>query len=126
MSTRIAVAQSDRVDGPFLRVIGSLALETHELRRLRSSLPETPADTNLLGWCRFADHLIETVTAVLDGAASSTGKSSTIPMRRDGVLVPVSLDYLTKLATKVQRHARVALAMGIGGGDPADDLSLAV
>jgi hypothetical protein len=102
--------RDDRINSVFLRSIGRITLACWELREIRDSgdLHDNAP------WVEFADHLIHSCDAIVEGAVSSTLAGNTISILRDGVRIAVDEQHIDKVAEKVQRHIQVARALGAG------------
>jgi hypothetical protein len=110
---RPSPAREERLNTPFLRSIGALSIASFELRMLTPSAAET-VEPGLKAWTEFADHLLATAHAVMEGACGSTFPGNTISIRRDGVQVAVDPEYLDKLTEKMHRHVKIGHALGAG------------
>lgn len=106
-----APTSPDRVDGVFLRAIGRLSLASFELAAIRVESDAT--HSGRAAWNEFADHLADAAEAVREGACGSSFPGNTIAILRHGVRVPVDVDYVDRLAEKIDRHIRVGRALGV-------------
>lgn len=119
MITHGSSHRDDRISGVFLRAIGALAIATRELEQLRTADVSENAS-----WHEFAEHLLQSSQAVVEGASGTTFAGNTIAILREGVRVPIELDYIERLSIKIQRHVRVGRALGLTERDEQADDSL--
>jgi hypothetical protein len=113
VSRRQPVAREERLNTPFIRAIGCLAMASFELQLLMPAAGET-AEQSRRSWGEFAEHLLANSTAVMEGACGSTFPGNTISIVRDGVQVAVEVDYIEKLTERMRRHVKIGHALGVG------------
>jgi hypothetical protein len=125
--TRLVDVRTGHANTPFLRAIGAMTIAARELETLRNEAAGAPAGVlvgDSEGWIRFADHLLGQRDAVLDAAATSTFPGNTLSIEAEaGVRIAIEPDYIDKLAHKMERHARIGAALGIGLTDTLEPVA---